>query len=104
MFVGDPAGEAITQGALSGITPALAGRAGYVYLGEEGAAERTFNGVTRNPQPVLEAKQFTMPHGSRATYTNGPNDVSNVPSSAAGQVFLDARYRALAARAMRSSS
>lgn len=99
-FPGDPAGRAITAAVMPRAVAGIQGREGYVYIGDKGSPERSFYGYAANPQPVLEAKQFTLPHGTPVVYENGPSDVSSFPSAAGGSVFLDARYRALATAMM----
>lgn len=104
-FVGDPAGEALTEGVLRGVTPSLAGRAGFVLVGDESSAERAWHGANATtPQPALAARQFTLPQGTPAVYLNGPHDIGATISAQGGQVFADARYRALAARMLRQGT
>lgn len=100
VFPGDPAGRAITAGVLKAITPGLRGGSGHITMGDPGSAERAFYGYTDTPQPVLEARVAALPQGTPAIFTNGPNDVTSVPSAQGGSVFLDARYRALATTLM----
>jgi hypothetical protein len=96
-FVGDPVGYALTRATFDHDAPGMSGEAGHVYAGELGCAERTFNGTIASPQPALDSGGvLAVAGGTRAVYRNGPDDYSSMPSGAAGDVFLDARARALA--------
>lgn len=100
-FFGDPAGAALTRATFDHDAPGMSGRAGHVYVGEKGCAERTFNGYAHQPQPILDGTlMMTVRQGTPALFSNGPSDYSSLPSSADGELFTDARYRALATKAM----
>lgn len=100
VFPGDPAGWAITRAVLDRDAPGLSGKEGFIYVGEKGCAERSFNGVVITPQPALDKSQLlVVPGGTNALFQNGPSDYSSMPATADGLVFSDARYRALAAKA-----
>lgn len=99
-FVGDPAGMALTRATFDHDAPGLNGLAGHVYVGDVGSAERSFNGYANQPQPALDRTALmTVRAGTPAVFVNGPADYSALPSSADGEVFTDARYRALATKA-----
>lgn len=97
-FAGDPAGWALTRATFDHDAPGMTGQAGFVIVPEKGSMERTFRGyVQHSPQPALaETRMATLPIGTNAIYENGPADYSAMPSAYGGEVFADARYRALA--------
>jgi hypothetical protein len=99
-FPGDPAGMALTRAVFDHDAPGMSGEAGHIYAGEVGCAERSFNGYATTPQPALDRTALlAVPGGTNAVFQNGPQDYASKPSSADGDVFSDARYRALARKA-----